>query len=415
LIDFIGRGERIRTSDPLVPNQVLYQAEPLPEHKPLAAVTLLMPGENRQEAGTRSSVPENAASLPRPGAGIAPGDGFDAGQMTMEHPPRYHHKVTSRHALSFPQAHVLDGGMASELEFHGADISGPLWSAHVLEDAPEKVFAVHRAYLQAGADVLLTASYQVSRRGFAEFGLDAASADRALLRAVGLAANARYEFLKQHPKRHVLIAASLGPYGASLHNGSEYHGNYDCSFEDLVQFHHERIAVVAGSEADLLAFETIPSLEEARAIGEALKPWPGIAAWFTFTCPDGRAAQLQVAHGEKLRECAALVAGFPQTIAVGINCTQPAWISRLIAELRQSSTKPIVVYPNSGEGWNAEARCWTGSSDPAAFGDLAREWYKEGAQLIGGCCRTRPDHIRQVASAWSTVSQGAPRISDPAN
>jgi len=288
--------------------------------------------------------------------------------------------------------------MASELEFLGANISGPLWSAHVLEDAPEKVIAVHRAYLDAGAQVLLTASYQVSRRGYAEIGLDAVRADRALLRSVELACAARVEF----PDSHALIAASLGPYGAALHNGAEYHGNYNCGFADLVQFHRQRIEVLAQSDADLLAFETLPSLEEARAIGEALKPWPDLAAWFTFNCPESQAARLQVAHGEPLLECASLAASFSQTIAVGVNCTQPAWISDLIPELRRASNQPIVVYPNSGEGWDAACRCWTGESDPAAFGAMARQWYVQGAQLVGGCCRTRPDHIRQVAAVASS-------------
>jgi homocysteine S-methyltransferase len=311
--------------------------------------------------------------------------------------------MTSREQLQFGVVRVLDGGMASELEFLGANIRGPLWSAHVLEEAPEKVVAVHRAYLEAGADVLLTASYQVSRMGYAEFGLDPQRADAALLRSVELACVARAEF----PERQILIAASLGPYGAALHNGSEYHGNYDCSFNDLVQFHQERIAVLAESQADLLAFETIPSLEEAHAIGEALESWPGIAAWFTFVCPDYRAASLQVAHGESLRDCAALAAGFPQTIAVGVNCTRPTWIPGLIAELRRASSMPIVVYPNSGEDWDAQARCWTGQSDAAEFGQLARQWFTSGAQLVGGCCRTRPEHIRQIAAvAGATAPAG---------
>jgi homocysteine S-methyltransferase len=305
--------------------------------------------------------------------------------------------MTSREQLQFGTARVLDGGMASELEFLGANIAGPLWSAHVLEEAPEKVTAVHRAYLEAGADVLLTASYQVSRMGYAEFGLDPQRADAALLRSVELAVAARAEF----PERPILIAASLGPYGAALHNGAEYHGNYDCSFADLIQFHQERIAVLAESQADLLAFETIPSLEEARAIGQALEPWPHLAAWFTFVCPDYRASSLQVAHGETLRDCAALAAGFPQTVAIGVNCTQPVWISGLIAELRQASTKLIVIYPNSGEDWDAEARCWTGQSDAVEFGQQAQQWYAAGAQLVGGCCRTRPQHIRQIAALAS--------------
>jgi homocysteine S-methyltransferase len=319
---------------------------------------------------------------------------------------KYDRNMTSREQLRFAEARVLDGGMASELEFLGADIGGPLWSAHVLEDAPEKVIAVHRAYLEAGADVLLTASYQVSRKGYAEFGFDPGRADAALLRSVELACAARSEF----PSREILVAVSLGPYGAALHNGAEYHGNYECSFADLVEFHRERIAVLANSEADVLAFETVPSLEEARAIGEALKPWPELAAWFSFVCPEPRAADRQVAHGEALRACAALAASFPQTIAVGVNCTQPRWIPSLIGELRQGSAKPIVVYPNSGEGWDAENRCWIqapGSGDSADFGEQAKRWYAEGAQLVGGCCRTRPEYVRRIAAAIQQVSAPA--------
>jgi homocysteine S-methyltransferase len=311
--------------------------------------------------------------------------------------------MTPREQLELGSLHVLDGGMASELEFLGADISGPLWSAHVLEEAPEKVIAVHRAYLEAGADILLTASYQVSRQGYVEFGLDPGRADEALLRSVNLASEARNAFARDHVGNKILIAASLGPYGAALHNGAEYHGNYDCSFEELVDFHRQRIAVLADSEADLLAFETLPSLEEARAVGQALAPWPKIAAWFTFTCPEVQAARLQVAHGEALQTCAATAASFPQTMAVGVNCTPPEAIPNLIAELRKASSKPIVVYPNSGEGWDAEARCWTGASDPVEFGAKAAQWYEAGAQVVGGCCRTRPNHIRQIASAAAAL------------
>jgi len=311
--------------------------------------------------------------------------------------------MTPRDQLRFAATRVLDGGMASELEFLGADISGPLWSAHVLEDAPEMVMAVHRAYLQAGADILLTASYQVSRKGYVEFGLDPSRADTALLRSVALATAARDEFVPREKGREILIAASLGPYGAALHNGAEYHGNYDCSFEDLVEFHRQRIAVLAESQADLLAFETLPSLEEAGAIGEALSAWPDLAAWFIFNCPDHRAVQLQVAHGEPLRACAELAASFPQTVAVGINCTQPKWLASLIPELRAVSDKPIIVYPNSGEGWDAQSRCWSGLSDPTAFGKQARQWYAAGAQIVGGCCRTRPAHIREVADVAKSL------------
>ncbi len=300
---------------------------------------------------------------------------------------------SSRDAL-LANAHVLDGGMASELEYLGANINGPLWSAHVLEDSPEKIVAVHRAYIEAGADIIETASYQVSRMGYAEVGLDPARADAALLHSVALARQAAAAF----PDKRVIIASSLGPYGAALHNGAEYHGNYTCTFSDLVEFHRQRIQVLAAappSEApDILAFETLPSLAEAEAIGQALAPHPELAAWFTFTCPDRE----HVAHGEFLRQCATAVAAFPQTVAIGVNCTHPSLISALIAELRAGSDKPIVVYPNSGEGWDAQARCWTGTSDPASYGIKAAEWLNAGAQIIGGCCRTRPAHIREVTA-----------------
>ena len=294
--------------------------------------------------------------------------------------------------------HVLDGGMASELEYLGADINGPLWSAHVLEDSPEKIVAVHRAYIEAGADIIETASYQVSRMGYTEVGLDPDRADAALLHSVALAREAASAF----PQRRILIAASLGPYGAALHNGAEYHGNYTCTFADLVQFHADRINVLAhatGQEVpDLLAFETLPSLVEAQAIGQALASHLELAAWFTFTCTDNE----HVAHGELLRQCAAAVAAFPQTVAIGVNCTHPEFIPALIDELCEASDKPIVVYPNSGEDWDALNRCWTGTSDPAAYAVRATEWFAAGAQIIGGCCRTRPAHIREVAQVART-------------
>ncbi|MDR3792161.1 MAG: homocysteine S-methyltransferase [Terracidiphilus sp.] len=296
--------------------------------------------------------------------------------------------------------HVIDGGLASELEYLGARIDGPLWSAHVLEDEPEKVAAVHRAYIAAGSQCIATCSYQVTRMGYAEVGFGPECADAALLRSVALARRVVAEF----PERRVLVAGSLGPYGAALHNGGEYSGNYDCSYADLVRFHRERIEVFAGAAGsvapDLLAFETFPSLDEVRAVGEALAPWPELRAWFSFSCRDDK----HVSHGEPLAECAAFLATLPQTVAIGVNCVPSKWVPSLIGELRAGSDKPVMVYPNSGEGWDAEARCWIGSSDPAEFGTLAREWFAAGAQIVGGCCRTRPRHIREVARAAEGIN-----------
>ena len=295
---------------------------------------------------------------------------------------------------------VIDGGLATELEYAGAWIDGPLWSAHVLEDEPEKLLAVHRSFIEAGAECIATCSYQVSRMGYAEVGLTSEQADAALLRSVELARRA----VAESADRRVLVAGSLGPYGAALHNGGEYTGIYDCSYDHLVRFHRERIEVFAGAKGmqapDLLAFETFPSLEEARAAGEAMAPWPELRAWFSFSCRDER----HVSHGERVADCAALVASFPQTVAIGVNCIPPKWVPALIAELQAGSDKPIVVYPNSGEGWDAARRSWTGVTDPAEFGIHAAEWFKAGAQMVGGCCRTRPEHIREAAEAASSAA-----------
>jgi homocysteine S-methyltransferase len=298
---------------------------------------------------------------------------------------------------------ILDGGLASELEASGARIDGPLWSAHVLEDEPEKLAAVHRAYIEAGAQCLATCSYQVSRMGYAEVGLAPECADQALLRSVKIAR----AVVAQFPAKRVLVAGSLGPYGAALHNGGEYTGEYSCTHDELVRFHRERIEIFARAQGeaapDLLAFETFPSLDEACAVGEALAPWPELRAWFSFSCRD----QQHVSHGEPVAEVARLVAGFPQTVAIGVNCVPARWLPQLISELKQGSLKPILVYPNSGEGWDAANRCWTGQTDPIDFGRQAQEWFRLGASIVGGCCRIGPGHIRAAAEATKPGS-GAP-------
>ena len=307
--------------------------------------------------------------------------------------------MTPLQQLDLTGLHVLDGGMATELERKGLNLDGPLWSAHILQSSPETIATVHREYLQAGADCLLTASYQVSAEGFQQIGFDAReaanSAGNGLRAAVTLAEKVRSEYQAGSPRK-IWIAASLGPYGAMLHNGAEYHGNYDCSFEDLVGFHSRRIAVLAQTNADFLAFESIPSLEEARAILAALQPYPDLAAYLSFTCRDG----IHVSHGEPLRACAELLDAQPQVIGIGVNCTAPELIGSLIGELAKVTSKPIIVYPNSGEQWDAVHRCWQGDGQIQAFGELAGRWRGAGAQWIGGCCRTGPEHVRAVARVW---------------
>lgn len=302
--------------------------------------------------------------------------------------------MTPRDQLDFPSIRVLDGAMATELERRGCDISGPLWSANVLDAAPRTIAAVHLDYLRAGADCISTASYQVSALGYRKLGRPAAAAAHALRDSLAIAELARADYAREDPRR-VWIAASLGPYGAALHNGAEYHGRYAIGFEDLVAFHAERLSVLAETGADLLSLETIPSLEEARALLRALGLFPALSAWISFTCRDA----VHVAHGEKLRECAEAMAESEQIVAIGINCTAPRDVEALIGEARRgcSHRKPVIVYPNSGETWEGATRTWRGISDTRAYGALARAWYAAGAQAVGGCCRTGPGHIAAVA------------------
>jgi homocysteine S-methyltransferase len=300
--------------------------------------------------------------------------------------------------------HILDGGMATELERRGHDISGPLWSARVLDEAPDAIRQVHLDYLHAGADCISTASYQVSAMGYAELGRPQEDAARTLRQSVEIAEQARAEY-RRESDRPVLIATSLGPYGAALHNGAEFHGRYSISPDQLVSFHAERLAIAAETTADLIALETIPSLEEARAILAALARFPQLRAWLSFTCRNTK----HVAHGEKFSDCAALLNASEQVVAVGINCTHPRFVASLIAAAKSATSRPIFVYPNSGETWDSANRLWTGKSDPAEYEDLAAEWFQAGAQAVGGCCRTTPEHIRAVRRAWQASHPAAMR------
>ncbi|MGW3344053.1 homocysteine S-methyltransferase [Nonomuraea rubra] len=279
---------------------------------------------------------------------------------------------------------VLDGGLATRLEELGADLSDALWSARLLLEEPALIRRVHADYFAAGADVATTASYQATLPGFARRGLDAVEAERLIRLSVELAAQARDE------AGHGLVAASVGPYGAYLANGAEYTGDYDLDEDGLYAWHLPRWEILAAAGADLLACETIPSIAEARALAALLARTPGVKAWVSFSCRDGE----RLNDGTPIREAAALFAGNPQVVAVGANCTAPRHIPGLIGCL--SGGLPVVVYPNSGESWDAAARRWTGLADPVEYGRAAQEWQRAGASLIGGCCRTTPEHIRQI-------------------
>ena len=217
--------------------------------------------------------------------------------------------------------------------------------------------------------------------------------------SVRLAIEARDEFWANPTNRagrsRPIVAASVGPYGAYLADGSEYHGNYGLSVHELIDFHRPRLAVLADTEADLLACESIPCLDEAQALAHLLAEFPQTYAWISFTAKD----EVHISHGEPLADCLRWLNDYPQVIAVGINCTAPQYIAALTETARAVTSKPIIVYPNSGEGYSAQENRWMGLSETGDFGRQTQNWHACGASLIGGCCRTTPDDIQKI-SGW---------------
>ncbi len=292
-------------------------------------------------------------------------------------------------AIARPQPLLLDGGLATQLEAQGCDLGNPLWSASLLLDDPQAIVDASLAYLEAGAMCIATASYQASREGFARLGLSGAEADRLMLLSVELANRARDTFAARGKKP--LVAASIGPYGAMLHDGSEYTGDYGVSSEALYAFHEDRLRLFDTSGADVLAVETIPSLPEARVLAELLGTC-ATPSWISFSCRSER----EISDGTPLAEVAALFEGHPTVLAVGINCTPPQYATGLIRILRDAlPQKAIVVYPNSGETFSADDNAWSG--DAVAL--TVAEWISAGASIVGGCCRVGPEHIRAMAAA----------------
>jgi len=291
---------------------------------------------------------------------------------------------------------LLDGGLATELEKQGHDLNDPLWSARLLLEKPEAIARVHGDYLRAGADCLITASYQASLTGFQQRGLSREQAVALLRRSVELAVGVRDVFwadeLNRVGRSRPQIAASVGPYGAYLANGAEYTGNYGLDEADLITFHRERWHVLAESGADLLACETIPSAVEAQALAQLSRETPTTPVWVSFSCWDGA----HINDGTLLTEAVRPLLDLPQVVALGINCTAPSHIPSLITHLKMVTNKPIVVYPNSGETYDAGQNCWSGISSAGEFAAASQTWYDAGARLIGGCCRTGPEHIRQI-------------------
>jgi homocysteine S-methyltransferase len=276
---------------------------------------------------------------------------------------------------------VLDGGLATLLEARGHDLTSDLWSARLLRDDPEAIVGAHAEFFAAGAQVATSASYQASFEGFATLGLDRAEALALMRLSVTLAARARDEH-----QPGGWVAASIGPYGATLADGSEYRGDYDIGVGALRDFHRCRLDVLADAGADVLAVETIPCLAEVEAVCAELDG-TGVVAWLSLSADGDRTRA-----GEPLAEAWAMASDVAEIVAVGVNCCAPGDVLTALA----AASGPLVAYPNSGQGWDAVERVWTG--EPAFDPGSVEQWVTNGARLVGGCCRVGPADIAEVAA-----------------
>ncbi|KAB7705850.1 homocysteine S-methyltransferase [Bacillus aerolatus] len=296
---------------------------------------------------------------------------------------------------------ILDGAMATELERHGCDLNDSLWSAKILMENPEMIKQVHTDYFNAGADCAITASYQATIEGFAQHGLDEEKTLNLIQASVRIAGEARDEFWNNLENRDnrpkPIIAASIGPYGAFLADGSEYRGDYKLTEEELMNFHRSRMKALIDAGAEVLACETIPSMVEAKAIVRLLEEeFPGTYAWMSFSAKD----ELHISNGVPITECATWLDKHEQVAAIGINCTPPEYISSLVKKISSHAEKPIIVYPNLGEVYDASTKTWSGAPSKESYVSSTQDWYECGARLIGGCCRTKPENIKDIAN-WS--------------
>lgn len=274
---------------------------------------------------------------------------------------------------------LLDGGLGTMLETRGHDLAGALWSAGVLIDAPGDIREVHAEFVAAGAQVVTTASYQIGYDNLGAAGYDEAAVDGLLARSVRLA--------REAADGRARVAASVGPFGAVRADGSEYTGDYGLSVAELTRWHRRRIRVLADAAPDLLAIETIASPAEVDAVvaaldGVGVPAWIALSAASTAFDPAGIASALAVA------------ASGAEVVAVGANCCPPELIPAVLSHVPAGVA--AVVYPNSGERWDAASRTWRG--EPGSAFAAVEDWVDAGARLVGGCCRTTPADIAALAA-----------------
>jgi homocysteine S-methyltransferase len=275
---------------------------------------------------------------------------------------------------------LLDGGLATALEDLGNTFTSELWTGELLKSAPDQIREAHAAFVKAGAEIIITSTYQVSFPGCIAKGWTHQEVVDALKNSIQLARDVH------SPK----VAASIGPYGAYLADGSEYRGNYDATEDQIREFHKERLEILIACKPDYLAIETIPEIREARVLLQLLKDLNNtIPIWIAFSCKDN----LHLSSGESFRDAARISKELGADY-IGINCTSPEVVTGLLESAEGYG--PFVVYPNAGRTWNEKLKRLEGATVKLSDQHI-QQWSQCGATIIGGCCGIGPKEIAQVA------------------
>lgn len=289
---------------------------------------------------------------------------------------------------------VIDGAMGTELEVRGCNLNDKLWSAKVLVENPELIYQVHLDYLRVGADFIITSSYQASVAGFARRGLDEKQALALIAKSVNLAKQARTDYLKESNQlKTILIGGCVGPYATLLADGSEYRGDYQLSHDEFAAFHRPRVQALVEAGIDFLCFETIPSVSEVQSQLKLLLEFPTMTAYLSFSLRDTE----HLCDGTPLASIIEQINKQPQIVAIGVNCIALDKVSGTLKTLARLTDRPLLVYPNSGEQYDPITKTWISRNNKLALVDHVDEWLRLGAKMIGGCCRTGPQDIAQIA------------------
>lgn len=288
---------------------------------------------------------------------------------------------------------VLDGAMSTPLERLGTDTNNDLWTAKALIDNEELVYEVHKMYFEAGADLIITDTYQANVQAFEKVGYSEKEARNLIKKAVKIAQKARDDY-ENRTGKHNYIAGTIGPYGAYLANGSEYRGDYELSVEEYQQFHLPRIEELVNAEVDILAIETQPKLDEVLAILELLKKkYPQQKVYVSYTLSDDDT----ISDGTPLPRAIHALEDYSQVIAVGINCVKLELVEPALKNMKEITDKHLIVYPNSSAVYDPKSKTWSQPKTSVTFEELIPNWYEAGARIIGGCCTTGPKEIKAVA------------------